>query len=185
MAILNLDALRKALNEQAPSVFEDGRSTQYGVHIPCPECNRLTQWVEHDKKKTFTMHPCGHQAGAGTEIENVPIKSRPIASVGAMTWGRIADGPVESHSINIPANQMIAPASEITYRVPAIEVVAATLRMIAEQVSGESDRQLLLNTAQGVETSLDDACCPLCQEATCDTGCPLSAARAALLQSPR
>ena len=59
-----------------------------------------------------------------------------------------------------------------------VNVVAATLRTIAEQVRDTRDRDDLLTTAEQVEAAWDDACCPLCQEVTCDTGCPLSEPRA-------
>lgn len=57
------------------------------------------------------------------------------------------------------------------------EVTAAVLRVVAEQAERESDRQWLRDTAEDVEARRDDACCPLCQEVTCDTGCPMAAAR--------
>jgi hypothetical protein len=59
----------------------------------------------------------------------------------------------------------------------AHEVVAATLRMVAQQVRDDQDRLELVATADQVERGQDDACCPMCQEVTCDTGCPLSALR--------
>lgn len=59
----------------------------------------------------------------------------------------------------------------------AHELVAATLRTMAEQVTSTKDRATLLDTAEQVERSVDDACCPLCEEVTCDTGCPLEQAR--------
>lgn len=62
--------------------------------------------------------------------------------------------------------------------------VAATLRIVAEQVRDERDREELLATAEQVETALDDTCCPLCEEATCDDSCPLTEARAIALEAP-
>lgn len=59
------------------------------------------------------------------------------------------------------------------------ELVAATLRSVAEQVRDPRDRDDLLATAEEVERAEDDACCPLCQEVTCGTDCPLAASRAA------
>ncbi|MEV5915820.1 hypothetical protein AB0M00_43925 [Streptomyces chartreusis] len=60
----------------------------------------------------------------------------------------------------------------------AHEVVAATLRTIAEQVVNDDDRASLLDTAGRVERGADDSVCPLCQEVTCDTGCALAQTRA-------
>lgn len=56
-------------------------------------------------------------------------------------------------------------------------MVAATLRVVAEQVRGAEDRVQLLRLADDVPRLWDDACCPLCQEVTCDDGCPLAAIR--------
>lgn len=61
----------------------------------------------------------------------------------------------------------------------AHELVAATLRTVAEQVAGDDDRTSLLETAERVEHGEYDAVCPLCQEVTCDTGCPLAETRTA------
>lgn len=57
-------------------------------------------------------------------------------------------------------------------------VVSATLHVVAEQVQDERDRVDILKVATQVGSALDDACCPLCEEAVCDTGCPLSPVRA-------
>lgn len=65
-ATLDLAVLRAAINEQAVNIFGDGRSTQYGVHIACPDCGTVTGWVEQ-VDRTFTMRPCGHQMEAGDE----------------------------------------------------------------------------------------------------------------------
>jgi hypothetical protein len=61
-----------------------------------------------------------------------------------------------------------------------VQTVVATLRIVAEQTERESDRLWLLDVASAVDASLEDACCPLCQEATCDDGCPLRTDRAGL-----
>lgn len=81
------------------------------------------------------------------------------------------------------SRRMMQPGEEwvidVNLNAHAHEVVAATLRMVAEQVRDDQDRSELLATADQVEREQDYACCPLCQEVTCDTGCPLSAAREA------
>lgn len=64
----------------------------------------------------------------------------------------------------------------------AHELVAATLRTVAEQVARDDDRASLLETAARVEVGEHDSVCPLCQEVTCDSGCPLSGPRAARAQ---
>lgn len=58
-----------------------------------------------------------------------------------------------------------------------VSIVAATLRVVAEQVRDEGDRADLLVTAHQVERATDNACCPLCEEAVCDSGCPLAPVR--------
>ncbi|MFB7222370.1 hypothetical protein [Streptomyces sp. NPDC056227] len=57
------------------------------------------------------------------------------------------------------------------------EIVAATLRVVAEQVRDQEDRADLLATADRVEASTYADCCPLCQEVTCDESCPLAPVR--------
>ncbi|MFE1767301.1 hypothetical protein ACFW81_24165 [Streptomyces angustmyceticus] len=65
-----------------------------------------------------------------------------------------------------------------------VQTVLATLRLVAEQVRDDRDRADLTQTADQIEHCLDDACCPLCQEVTCDGGCPLRADRAIAMQEP-
>ena len=52
--------------------------------------------------------------------------------------------------------------------------VAATLRTLYGQALVESD---LLDLAEEVERSDLGMCCPLCEEVTCDEGCPLEVVR--------
>lgn len=65
-----------------------------------------------------------------------------------------------------------------------VQTVVATLRVIAEQAERESDRQWLLEIADSADGPLNDAVCPLCQEVTCDDGCPLRRDRAIAMQPP-
>lgn len=65
-----------------------------------------------------------------------------------------------------------------------VQTVLATLRTVAQQLRDDRDRAALTETAEQIEQNLDDACCPLCQEATCDDGCPLRGARAIAMQEP-
>lgn len=57
--------------------------------------------------------------------------------------------------------------------------VAATLRNAAEWFSGDA-RDTMREAADGVGSNWDDACCPVCEEVTCDKGCPLEGLRAGL-----
>jgi hypothetical protein len=59
----------------------------------------------------------------------------------------------------------------------AHELVAATLRAVAEQVDSNEERANLLGIADEVARGQGQSCCPMCQEVTCDSGCPLSEAR--------
>ena len=61
---------------------------------------------------------------------------------------------------------------------PEVSLIAATLRKATEQLRCDADREELQQTGDQVETDWDDACCPLCQEVTCDDDCPLAASRA-------
>lgn len=65
-----------------------------------------------------------------------------------------------------------------------VQTVTATLRIIAEQVERETDRQWLLGMTEAIDGPLADTVCPLCHEATCDDRCPLRAARAIAMQEP-
>jgi hypothetical protein len=59
-----------------------------------------------------------------------------------------------------------------------VKAVAATLREVAGW--GEDDRnpRMMEAVAEDVEANWNDVCCPVCQEVTCDEGCPLEAVRA-------
>lgn len=65
-----------------------------------------------------------------------------------------------------------------------VQTVLATLRTVTEQLRDDRDRAALTETADRIEQGLDDACCPLCQEVTCDDGCPLRKDRAIAMQPP-
>lgn len=65
-----------------------------------------------------------------------------------------------------------------------VQTVLATLRTVTEQLRDDRDRAALAETAEQIEQGLDDACCPLCQEVTCDDGCPLRRDRAIAMQPP-
>ena len=56
--------------------------------------------------------------------------------------------------------------------------VAATCRQLSEWFD-EREATALLDMAREVEAFNDarDACCPCCQEVTCDDGCPLAPVR--------
>ena len=60
------------------------------------------------------------------------------------------------------------------------QIVAATLRQLAQWSDADRTPMELFNLATTVENSPpppDDMCCPMCQETECDTGCPLESAR--------
>jgi hypothetical protein len=60
-----------------------------------------------------------------------------------------------------------------------VSTTASTLRVAAQWLSGE-DRDMLLETAANTETDWDETCCPVCEEVTCDEGCPLESIRGGL-----
>jgi len=63
-----------------------------------------------------------------------------------------------------------------------VAVVAATLRKVSEQQQCEADQRELALVAEQVEGDWDEACCPLCQEVTCDEDCPLWSVRQSLAE---
>ena len=65
-----------------------------------------------------------------------------------------------------------------------VTTVAATLRTAAEWFSGD-DRDMMREVADDAERAWDSACCPVCEEVTCDEGCPLEHVRAALEEKGR
>lgn len=67
---------------------------------------------------------------------------------------------------------------------PEVATVAATLRTAAEWFSGEQ-RDMLREAADGTERAWDSFCCPVCEEVTCDEGCPLEHVRARLEEEER
>ena len=56
--------------------------------------------------------------------------------------------------------------------------VAAAYRQAAGWCSNDGDGLAMLAVARDVEAfQPGDACCPCCEEVTCDTGCPLEPVR--------
>lgn len=67
-------------------------------------------------------------------------------------------------------------------RPPEAETVIATLRTAAEWMERDTDRAMMLEAAERAELDWDGACCPVCEEVTCDDGCPLNRVRTAIRQ---
>lgn len=61
---------------------------------------------------------------------------------------------------------------------PVVTAVAATLRVVAFWPDVDTDE--LLSVATQVELDWGRICCPLCEEVTCDEGCPLQSVREGL-----
>lgn len=60
---------------------------------------------------------------------------------------------------------------------PVVATVIATLETMAEQLICDDDRRDLRDVAAQTKVDWDGMCCPVCQEATCDEGCPLETIR--------
>lgn len=61
---------------------------------------------------------------------------------------------------------------------PVVKACAATFRYLAEWFGSEGQMAELGHLAEAVEAvSADLDCCPVCQETTCDEGCPLRPVR--------
>lgn len=58
-----------------------------------------------------------------------------------------------------------------------LRTVADTVLTLARQSVCEKDRTELYNVARRVQTNWDSPCCPVCDEVTCDDGCPLREVR--------
>lgn len=60
------------------------------------------------------------------------------------------------------------------------EVVSATLRKVSQWVINEHLATALRETADDIDAVTDWSevwCCPVCEETTCDSDCPLSSLR--------
>lgn len=60
------------------------------------------------------------------------------------------------------------------------KIVAATMRVVARWTEDYEFRDMVYAAADQAEAAWDDACCPVCEEVTCDQGCPFESIRAAL-----
>ncbi|MEW1565808.1 hypothetical protein AB0454_22815 [Streptomyces sp. NPDC093509] len=64
-ARLILTQFDSAVRDQSAMIFQNAAHTQYGVAIPCPQCEQTTQWVEgqiRDRDRNiYRMQPCGHE----------------------------------------------------------------------------------------------------------------------------
>lgn len=158
-ARLNLAQFDAAVKNQNAMVFQNAAHTQYGVAIPCPECGKTTQWVEGQARNldpnVYRMQPCGHE---------VPSDARQI---------------VVDDNGYLRAQESPSPEAAPNESERAVQLIAATLRTAAEQIQGDTDRITLREIAGTVESNWGGDCCPLCQEVTCDDGCPLQDVRAA------
>ncbi len=64
------------------------------------------------------------------------------------------------------------------------KIVAATLRTVAPWAEDHEFRDMLYDVADQAEANWDDACCPVCEEVTCDQGCPFEEIRKTLEAKP-
>lgn len=64
---------------------------------------------------------------------------------------------------------------------PAVLAAIATLRTASNWLPDEQ-RDMLREAADRAEVGWDGGCCPICEEQTCDAGCPLEHVRAALYE---
>ena len=62
---------------------------------------------------------------------------------------------------------------------PVIVATANTFRYLAGWFGSDEQRAELYEMAEAVEvmTPGNDMCCPVCEETTCDDGCPLAPVR--------
>lgn len=64
---------------------------------------------------------------------------------------------------------------------PTAATVAATIRWAAYVLTHDGYTvDSLRYVAEGIDLAWDSACCPVCEETTCDDDCPLASVRGAL-----
>lgn len=75
---------------------------------------------------------------------------------------------------------LTVPVDSLPAAPEVVRTVAATLRIVMEWYSGEQ-RDMLREAADEVEQNWDTGgTCPVCEEMTCDEGCPLEHLRGAI-----
>lgn len=60
---------------------------------------------------------------------------------------------------------------------PIVAAVAAALQTVADQCRCDADADLLREIAENVTMRRGSGTCPVCQQETCDEGCPLASIR--------
>lgn len=78
-------------------------------------------------------------------------------------------------------NEPTAAAGKIVDVPPEARIAAKALRTAAQWLPDEY-RDMLREAADGAEQWWDGACCPVCEEVWCDSGCPLEEVRAKLMK---
>lgn len=100
-----------------------------------------------------------------------------IANVTIAPTGRsVPDGEVNVMHDGSGSIETVA-TNRLKVTPDAVRTTVATLRTAAEWLPGEQ-RDMLREVADQTEWDWDGACCPLCEEVTCDEGCPLGNLRA-------
>jgi hypothetical protein len=76
---------------------------------------------------------------------------------------------------------MSAPTPQQPDLDPIVRATGATFRYLAQWFGDEEQRAALLEMAEAAEHLDDDMTCPVCEEMTCDEGCPLEPVRSRML----
>lgn len=97
-----------------------------------------------------------------------------------MNLDQVARVHLETHSLEDWVTEVARLQGDLAAEKPLVKTVAATLRYAAEFADWGKQRDDMLSVAARVEalTAENDDCCPVCEETTCDDGCPLAAIRA-------
>jgi hypothetical protein len=79
----------------------------------------------------------------------------------------------------VPGTAKAAPGAGASGEAAIVKrTLAAAYRQAATWIDNPADMQVLHALADAVEAfEPGDACCPCCEEVTCDTGCPLEPVR--------
>lgn len=105
--------------------------------------------------------------------------SKPYPEVGGH-----ASGDATIHDLPPLPDALVqrAPAEGAVVPVPVEARIAAKALRTAAYWLPDDHRATLLGAADGAERHWDGACCPVCEEVWCDTGCPLGEVRAKLMK---
>jgi hypothetical protein len=93
--------------------------------------------------------------------------------------GKLVGNFTSTEAVPEPVAWPDDPSDQVPALDPVIAATIAAFRFAAEAAYCAEDRAWMSRTAGAVEvlTEDNDMCCPVCEETTCDDGCPLAPVR--------